>query len=81
MKNKTLLIIGACLGLASCTPQEAVIAEEVVIESIKAEQAIQEAITKPRAPPVERKKVDDRTAPVQIAKRTHDDVTRPKKGF
>ena len=29
--NKCLLIIGACLGLASCTPVEREIAEEIII--------------------------------------------------
>lgn len=71
-----LLVAG--LLLTSCTPQEAIVVEEVVHEGMEIEQTIQEAIKKPRAPPKEKRKKDDRTAPVEMKKERHDDVTRPR---
>lgn len=73
-----MFFICACLGLSSCTPQEAIIVEEVVHEGMEIEQEIQAAIAKPRAPPKEKRKRDDRTAPIEMKKERHDDVTRPK---
>jgi hypothetical protein len=41
MRIKSLLIIGTCLGLASCTPFEREVAEEVLHEASVAEQAVE----------------------------------------
>jgi len=34
MRNKCLLIIGACLGLSSCTPIEREVSEEIIEEVV-----------------------------------------------
>lgn len=70
-------LLAAGLFLTSCSPQEAFIAQEVLHEASVAEQAIEADLSGPTAPPYKRKEIDDRTAP-KVAKRLHDDVTRPQ---
>jgi len=71
---KSLLIIGTCLGLASCTPWEREVAEEVLYEASVAEQAVEADLkgtvyvpqygpTAPTRTPAPA--IDDRTGPAQ----------------
>ena len=59
MKLNNLLIIGACIGLASCTPIEREVVEEGIEEIVEYER---EAY----APPFPQGTIDDRTAAIPL---------------